>query len=76
MKKTASGEMSKIEFVLGMMELMGKVNINDVSLASSVFDRLDGNDDGIISSEEVAVLLSGSGSEASSSPLAASSTAY
>lgn len=49
--------MSKIEFVLGMLELMGKVSMSDVSLASSMFDRLDSNEDGLISSEEMALAL-------------------
>lgn len=49
--------MSKIEFVLGMLELMGKVRMGDVALAASMFDRLDSNEDGMISSEEMAVAM-------------------
>jgi Ca2+-binding EF-hand superfamily protein len=49
--------MSKIEFVLDMLELMGKVRVGDVSLAASMFDRLDSNEDGLVSSQEMALML-------------------
>mmetsp|Transcript_17195 Transcript_17195/g.28772 ORF Transcript_17195/g.28772 Transcript_17195/m.28772 type:complete len:448 (-) Transcript_17195:39-1382(-) len=54
MKTSSVDEMSKIEFVLGMLELMGKVQRSDAALAASMFDRLDSNDDGLINCEEMA----------------------
>ena len=54
MKTSSADEMSKIEFVLGMLELMGKVQRSDAALAASMFDRLDGNSDGLINCEEMA----------------------
>jgi Ca2+-binding EF-hand superfamily protein len=54
LKTTSPAELSKIEFVLGMLELMGKVRRSDVVLASTMFDRLDGNGDGLIDCEEMA----------------------
>ena len=57
LKKTAAGDMSKIEFVMGLLEMMGKVRMGDVRLASSLFDRIDSNDDGLISSEEMEELM-------------------
>lgn len=57
LKTSSTPELSKIEFVLGMLELMGKVQRSDVSLASTMFDRLDGNDDGLIDCEEMALTM-------------------
>lgn len=36
----------KVEFVLSMLHLMGKVHMRDVKLAAETFDRLDLNSDG------------------------------
>ena len=36
---------------------MGKVNQNDLLLASSLFDRLDTNEDGMIRTEEVDMIM-------------------
>ena len=46
-----------MEFAIGLLEVMGKVNQNDLLLASSLFDRLDTNEDGMIRTEEVDMIM-------------------
>ena len=45
--------MKKLEFVLRLLQLMGKISPQDILLASKTFDNLDENGDGILQQSEL-----------------------
>jgi len=53
LKTSNKDETSKIEFVLGLLHMMGKVSNKDIYTACKTFDRLDQDSDGIIRNADI-----------------------
>jgi len=57
LKATPKDETSKIEFVVGLLHMMGKISNKDILMACRTFDRLDLDSDGLIRNAEIALTL-------------------
>ena len=54
--RASEDSMSKSEFILLLLEMMNKVEEKDIVLASRVFDKLDINGDGDLSTQDMTIL--------------------
>jgi len=54
--RRSAGEMTKMEFIILVLEIMNKVNEKDILLASKIFDRLDVNGDGSLNQDDMKMI--------------------